>query len=216
MNYDKLSRAIRYYYDKKIMHKVHGKRYVYKFNFDTISKYTSSTSSHAIENPVVSMALKRSTEYTCADHDSLGKLVQALPGECGIEAKVGEHGAESGRCSATPSHHSATEQTTATVLADRDPVDILDSKLTGMDAASVMERERSHSRSPHDAAAAGSSLEQQLLSQVSHLTSNTLSSSSQLPLLTLSTVPAGSTTIPDGLTSFSYPTGAAIGTHSSQ
>ena len=45
MNYDKLSRAIRYYYDKKIMHKVHGKRYVYKFNFDTISKYTSSGSS---------------------------------------------------------------------------------------------------------------------------------------------------------------------------
>lgn len=44
MNYDKLSRAIRYYYDKKIMHKVHGKRYVYKFNFDTISKYTTSGS----------------------------------------------------------------------------------------------------------------------------------------------------------------------------
>lgn len=41
MNYDKLSRAIRYYYDKKIMHKVHGKRYVYKFNFDMISKFTS-------------------------------------------------------------------------------------------------------------------------------------------------------------------------------
>lgn len=39
MNYDKLSRAIRYYYDKKIMHKVHGKRYVYRFNFETISKY---------------------------------------------------------------------------------------------------------------------------------------------------------------------------------
>lgn len=43
MNYDKLSRAIRYYYDKKIMHKVHGKRYVYKFNFDTISKYLENT-----------------------------------------------------------------------------------------------------------------------------------------------------------------------------
>ncbi len=42
MNYDKLSRAIRYYYDKKIMHKVHGKRYVYQFNFDTIAKYLGS------------------------------------------------------------------------------------------------------------------------------------------------------------------------------
>ena len=47
MNYDKLSRAIRYYYDKKIMHKVHGKRYVYKFNFDTIAKYLSSGSSQS-------------------------------------------------------------------------------------------------------------------------------------------------------------------------
>ena len=47
MNYDKLSRAIRYYYDKKIMHKVHGKRYVYKFNFDTISKYLDNTTSTA-------------------------------------------------------------------------------------------------------------------------------------------------------------------------
>lgn len=33
MNYDKLSRALRYYYDKSIMSKVHGKRYAYKFDF---------------------------------------------------------------------------------------------------------------------------------------------------------------------------------------
>ncbi|KAF5302182.1 hypothetical protein FQR65_LT08606 [Abscondita terminalis] len=33
MNYDKLSRALRYYYDKNIMSKVHGKRYAYKFDF---------------------------------------------------------------------------------------------------------------------------------------------------------------------------------------
>ncbi|XP_045534510.1 protein FEV [Papilio machaon] len=31
MNYDKLSRALRYYYDKNIMTKVHGKRYAYRF-----------------------------------------------------------------------------------------------------------------------------------------------------------------------------------------
>ena len=43
MNYDKLSRAIRYYYDKKIIHKVHGKRYQYKFNLTTISKYMNSS-----------------------------------------------------------------------------------------------------------------------------------------------------------------------------
>uniref|UniRef100_S4RXY3 FEV transcription factor, ETS family member n=1 Tax=Petromyzon marinus TaxID=7757 RepID=S4RXY3_PETMA len=33
MNYDKLSRALRYYYDKNIMSKVHGKRYAYRFDF---------------------------------------------------------------------------------------------------------------------------------------------------------------------------------------
>ncbi|XP_057374930.2 DNA-binding protein D-ETS-6-like [Daphnia carinata] len=33
MNYDKLSRALRYYYDKNIMSKVTGKRYTYKFDF---------------------------------------------------------------------------------------------------------------------------------------------------------------------------------------
>ena len=42
MNYDKLSRAIRYYYDKKIIHKVHGKRYQYKFNLETVSKFLKS------------------------------------------------------------------------------------------------------------------------------------------------------------------------------
>ena len=31
MNYEKLSRGLRYYYDKNIIHKVPGKRYVYRF-----------------------------------------------------------------------------------------------------------------------------------------------------------------------------------------
>ncbi|XP_025072262.1 transcriptional regulator ERG homolog, partial [Alligator sinensis] len=38
MNYDKLSRALRYYYDKSIMTKVHGKRYAYKFDFRGLSQ----------------------------------------------------------------------------------------------------------------------------------------------------------------------------------
>ncbi|NP_001161529.1 ETS transcription factor [Saccoglossus kowalevskii] len=38
MNYDKLSRALRYYYDKNIMTKVHGKRYAYKFDFGGIAQ----------------------------------------------------------------------------------------------------------------------------------------------------------------------------------
>uniref|UniRef100_A0A5K3EQZ0 ETS domain-containing protein n=1 Tax=Mesocestoides corti TaxID=53468 RepID=A0A5K3EQZ0_MESCO len=38
MNYDKLSRALRYYYDKNIMSKVHGKRYAYKFDFTGLAQ----------------------------------------------------------------------------------------------------------------------------------------------------------------------------------
>ncbi|XP_077563449.1 uncharacterized protein LOC144179100 isoform X3 [Haemaphysalis longicornis] len=38
MNYDKLSRALRYYYDKNIMTKVHGKRYAYKFDFHGLTQ----------------------------------------------------------------------------------------------------------------------------------------------------------------------------------
>lgn len=30
MNYEKLSRGLRYYYDKNIIHKTGGKRYVYR------------------------------------------------------------------------------------------------------------------------------------------------------------------------------------------
>ncbi|VDK70872.1 unnamed protein product [Gongylonema pulchrum] len=41
MNYDKMSRALRYYYDKNIMCKVHGKRYAYKFDFQGSSKNTN-------------------------------------------------------------------------------------------------------------------------------------------------------------------------------
>uniref|UniRef100_A0A3B3T696 Si:ch211-265g22.4 n=1 Tax=Paramormyrops kingsleyae TaxID=1676925 RepID=A0A3B3T696_9TELE len=36
MNYDKLSRALRYYYNKSILHKTKGKRFTYKFNFSKL------------------------------------------------------------------------------------------------------------------------------------------------------------------------------------
>lgn len=43
MNYDKLSRALRYYYDKNIMTKVHGKRYAYKFDFAGLAQAIQPT-----------------------------------------------------------------------------------------------------------------------------------------------------------------------------
>ncbi|XP_034729664.1 fli-1 proto-oncogene, ETS transcription factor-related sequence isoform X3 [Etheostoma cragini] len=50
MNYDKLSRALRYYYDKNIMTKVHGKRYAYKFDFQGISQ---AHQNHAAEGGII-------------------------------------------------------------------------------------------------------------------------------------------------------------------
>jgi friend leukemia integration 1 transcription factor len=45
MNYDKMSRALRYYYDKNIMTKVHGKRYAYKFDFAGLAQSMQPASS---------------------------------------------------------------------------------------------------------------------------------------------------------------------------
>ncbi|VDO94383.1 unnamed protein product [Soboliphyme baturini] len=50
MNYDKLSRALRYYYDKNIISKVHGKRYAYKFDFHGIAQIIQSQSSSCSAN----------------------------------------------------------------------------------------------------------------------------------------------------------------------
>lgn len=44
MNYDKLSRALRYYYDKHILTKVQGKRYTYRFDFRAIVQSNRSLS----------------------------------------------------------------------------------------------------------------------------------------------------------------------------
>uniref|UniRef100_A0A914C8X3 ETS domain-containing protein n=1 Tax=Acrobeloides nanus TaxID=290746 RepID=A0A914C8X3_9BILA len=54
MNYDKLSRALRYYYDKNIMTKVHGKRYAYKFDFHGLAQACQQcqSSTSATQNEV--------------------------------------------------------------------------------------------------------------------------------------------------------------------
>eukprot|EP00092_Neocalanus_flemingeri_P027434 GFUD01029754.1.p1 GENE.GFUD01029754.1~~GFUD01029754.1.p1 ORF type:complete len:501 (-),score=85.61 GFUD01029754.1:270-1772(-) len=49
MNYDKLSRALRYYYDKSILTKISGKRYAYRFDFHALA-----LSCHAQQNSMPS------------------------------------------------------------------------------------------------------------------------------------------------------------------
>lgn len=45
MTYDKLSRALRYYYDKLILSKVTGRKYAYKFNLNLILQLQNQSSS---------------------------------------------------------------------------------------------------------------------------------------------------------------------------
>lgn len=52
MNYDKLTRALRYYYDKNILTKVQGKRYTYRFDFRAIVQSSRSLAGIA-ENSVI-------------------------------------------------------------------------------------------------------------------------------------------------------------------
>ncbi|XP_065056656.1 GA-binding protein alpha chain-like [Rhopilema esculentum] len=59
MNYEKLSRALRYYYDGDMIHKVHGKRFVYKFVCDLkmLLGYSAAELARLVnETPVYSSA----------------------------------------------------------------------------------------------------------------------------------------------------------------
>ena len=60
MNYEKLSRGLRYYYDKNIIHKVPGKRYVYRFVCDLESMLGMSFSElqHQLKGDVSSDCAK--------------------------------------------------------------------------------------------------------------------------------------------------------------
>lgn len=68
MNYDKLSRALRYYYDKNIMTKVHGKRYAYKFDFQGLAQATQP----AIPDPTA--AYKYSADIFVPGYSHSSKL----------------------------------------------------------------------------------------------------------------------------------------------
>ncbi|XP_062570203.1 ETS domain-containing transcription factor ets-5-like [Saccostrea cucullata] len=88
MNYDKLSRALRYYYDKMILNKVQGKRYTYKFNFRIMIQNLKSTSSRSTEEDVLPYYTQHcsvstaslfnvpqiSSQYSDPDSETFGQL----------------------------------------------------------------------------------------------------------------------------------------------
>ncbi|KAL7062850.1 hypothetical protein AAHC03_01532 [Spirometra sp. Aus1] len=54
MNYDKLSRALRYYYQKNIIRKVHGHKFVYRFiGLNNLKGFTFPTAHLSAENSVI-------------------------------------------------------------------------------------------------------------------------------------------------------------------
>ncbi|KAL1456405.1 hypothetical protein WDU94_001136 [Cyamophila willieti] len=81
MNYDKLSRALRYYYDKNIMTKVHGKRYAYKFDFQGLAAATQP----AAADP----AYKYQSDLFMSSYHHSTKL-NFMSSAAGIQSSTGE------------------------------------------------------------------------------------------------------------------------------
>uniref|UniRef100_A0A3Q2DUR1 Fli-1 proto-oncogene, ETS transcription factor-related sequence n=1 Tax=Cyprinodon variegatus TaxID=28743 RepID=A0A3Q2DUR1_CYPVA len=77
MNYDKLSRALRYYYDKNIMTKVHGKRYAYKFDFQGISQ---AHQNHGAESGIVKYQSEMSYVQPYHSHQPKMNFMGGHPG----------------------------------------------------------------------------------------------------------------------------------------
>ncbi|XP_036145242.1 ETS domain-containing transcription factor ets-5 isoform X1 [Monomorium pharaonis] len=76
MNYDKLSRALRYYYDKNIMTKVHGKRYVYKFDFHGLRMACQSQAGIMLE---ASTSSRMTTNANCHPHHQAPRTHRLYP-----------------------------------------------------------------------------------------------------------------------------------------
>ncbi|XP_045465987.1 ETS translocation variant 4 isoform X2 [Harmonia axyridis] len=69
MNYDKLSRSLRYYYEKGIMQKVAGERYVYKFVCDPEALFTMAWNGATSEGSLRSHSVGHS-DSICGKNDA--------------------------------------------------------------------------------------------------------------------------------------------------
>jgi len=89
MNYDKLSRALRYYYNKRILYKTKGKRFTYRFNFRELSPYGAAAGlidkddASPLPSPCFPGANSSSTERDGEGDrvgNGMGQLKSPLPG----------------------------------------------------------------------------------------------------------------------------------------
>ncbi|PAV55673.1 hypothetical protein WR25_01530 [Diploscapter pachys] len=75
MNYDKLSRALRYYYDKNIMTKVSGKRYAYKFDFVGLNQACQNVANaNSLNNTNIAATFHNFTPYPAEDSSTITVL----------------------------------------------------------------------------------------------------------------------------------------------
>lgn len=90
MNYDKLSRSLRYYYEKGIMQKVAGERYVYRFVCDpqTLYPFISRNSSALKESPSATNngANSVSSFSPKAQSSAVNKSLSATPNSSSISS----------------------------------------------------------------------------------------------------------------------------------
>lgn len=90
MNYDKLSRSLRYYYEKGIMQKVAGERYVYKFVCDPEALFnmaygvgatnpTTESSGSVVRNSIAKIGTNtNASDSTKPSSEGYGEAVLAM------------------------------------------------------------------------------------------------------------------------------------------
>lgn len=86
MNYDKLSRSLRYYYEKGIMQKVAGERYVYKFVCDPSALFALAYGMNTAAASAVSMGSALGADSSQASQSSaVAAMMTQIAGstECG-------------------------------------------------------------------------------------------------------------------------------------
>ncbi|XP_065196286.1 uncharacterized protein LOC135827766 isoform X2 [Sycon ciliatum] len=103
MNYDKMSRAMRYYYDKSILHKVQGKRYCYCFNEKILSQVQGGQHAHFASPSLSVMATQGGAQL------AMPPLADLSAGHRGLY-QVGQHHHHQYGQSSPYSHLSAHHQ----------------------------------------------------------------------------------------------------------